>query len=549
MLRHLHVENYALIENLDMDFDTGLNIITGETGAGKSILLGALGLLLGDKNDSGAMRDASKSCIIEGVFDLDRESFGEWFEENDLDFEEQTTIRRTITASGKSRAFIGDLPVQLSLLRELGERLIDIHSQHRNLLIKDDSFRLGIIDSVAEQLDTVTEYRKSYFLMGTLRRELAEITAQVEASRKQFDYISYQYEQLKNAGLREGELEELEEEYLMLTNADNIRTAIEGSLSSLDEEETGVLARLKNMSNEMERIVEIFPRTGDVVERLKSSLIELRDITDELNNMADGIESNPERLEVVGNRINTLYDLQQKHNVGNIAELIALREEYRLQIEAMEGESESTTRLQGQIDAAQQKCNKLASQITNGRTKAAPIISKTVVAMLQKLGIESAVFEVAVTPSEELRASGADNVEFLFSANRGMTPRGIDKIASGGEISRVMLALKALMARRADLPTIIFDEIDTGVSGRVADAMGEIVAELGGQMQVVNITHLPQVASKGKCHMQVYKEEGHTHIRKLTAEERVTTIAAMLSGSTITEAAIAQAQQLLGGQQ
>lgn len=231
MLRHLHVENYALIENLDMDFDTGLNIITGETGAGKSILLGALGLLLGDKNDSGAMRDASKSCIIEGVFDLDRESFGEWFEENDLDFEEQTTIRRTITASGKSRAFIGDLPVQLSLLRELGERLIDIHSQHRNLLIKDDSFRLGIIDSVAEQMDTVAEYRKNYYLMGTLRRELAEITAQVEASRKQFDYISYQYEQLKNAGLRDGELEELEEEYLMLTNADNIRTAIEGSLS------------------------------------------------------------------------------------------------------------------------------------------------------------------------------------------------------------------------------------------------------------------------------------------------------------------------------
>ncbi len=547
MLQHLHVENYALIESLDIDFDGGLNIITGETGAGKSILLGALGLLLGEKNDSGAQRDSSKSCTVEGVFDIDRESFGGWFDENDLEWESPLTIRRVITASGKSRAFVGDLPVQLSVLRELGERLIDIHSQHRNLLIKDDSFRLDVVDSVADHLDLVAEYRQAYNSLGVLRREFAEMQSRVEASRKQYDYISYQYEQLKAASLREGEQQELEEEYLMLTNADRIRGAIEGSLGALDEEQTGVLARLKGMTSEIGRVVEIYPRTEPIGERLKSVLIELRDISDELNGMVDAVDSNPERLEIVGARINMLYDLQHKHNVDDVSKLIALREEYRQQVEEMELSDENATRMQKQITQAEERCVHLAERITKGRVKATATISKSVVSILRRLGIENAVFEVSVTPAEELRASGGDAVEFLFSANEGMAPRGIDKIASGGEISRVMLALKALLARRADLPTIIFDEIDTGVSGRVADAMGEIVAELGGQMQVINITHLPQVASKGECHLLVYKQEGHTHIRKLSTEERTTAIAAMLSGSTVTDAAMEQARELLGG--
>ncbi len=545
MLQHLRVENYALIERLAIDFDGGLNIITGETGAGKSILLGALGLLLGEKSESGVQRDSSKSCSVEGVFTLDRATFEGWFEENDLDFEEQITIRRVISAAGKSRAFIGELPVPLATLRELGERLIDIHSQHRNLLLKDDSFRLNIVDSVAEQHELVAEYRTEFQSLGAMRRQLAELRQGIEATQKQHDYIAYQYEQLKSANLRDGEQQELEEEFSMLGNADRIRTAIEGSLASLDEEENGVLARLKSMTAEMGRIGDIFPRSTPFTERLQSTLVELRDITSELGSMVDGIGANEERFAAVSDRINTLYDLQQKHRVESISELIALRDEYGAQLEVLEQSSENTARLERQIAQCEKRCCQLAERITKGRKKAAPTISKSVVDMLARLGIEKAVFEVAVSEAEELCSSGADNVEFLFSANSGMPPRSIDKIASGGEISRVMLTLKALMARRADLPTIIFDEIDTGVSGRVADAMGEIVAELGGQMQVINITHLPQVASKGGRHLLVYKSDGASHIRALSPEERVEHIAAMLSGSTITEAAMEQARELL----
>lgn len=546
MLQLLKVENYALIESLEIDFARGLNIITGETGAGKSILLGALGLLLGGKSESGAQRDASRSCMVEGVFELDRTAFEGWMEENDLEWEPQVSIRRVITPSGKSRAFIGDMPVQLSLLRELGERLIDIHSQHRNLLIKDDSFRLDIVDGVAGQQDLVESYAEEYTRLGKLRRELSQMQREVEAERKQYDYISFQYEELKAAQLREGEQQELEEEYAMLTNADRIGEAVGGAIASLDEEQTGVLVRAKTMATELGKVADIFPRTAPLAERLQSVYVELRDIAAELGDMIDGVGADDARLESVSARINTLYDLQQKHRVGSVSELIELREEYHKRLEAMELSSENSARMEQEIAQTESRCLKLAERITAGRRKAAPTISKSVVGMLTKLGIESAVFEVSVEPTGELCASGADRVEFLFSANKGMAPRSIDRIASGGEISRVMLALKALMASRAGLPTIIFDEIDTGVSGRVADEVGEIVAEMGQTMQVINITHLPQVAAKGDSHLLVYKSEGATHIRKLSAEERVEHIAAMLSGSTITEAAVEQARQLLG---
>ncbi len=546
MLQQLKVENYALIESLEIDFNRGLNIITGETGAGKSILLGALGLLLGGKSESGVQRDASRSCTVEGVFEIDRNAFEEWFEENDLEWEEQISIRRVITASGKSRAFIGDMPVQLSVLRELGERLIDIHSQHRNLLIKDDSFRLDIVDGVAAQQELVAEYAAEYARLGALRRELAEMTREVEANRKQYDYISFQFEELSAAKLKEGEQAELEEEYAMLTNADRIGEAVGGALASLDEEQTGALVRIKTMASELTKVTDIYPRTAPLAERLQSAYIELRDIAAELGDMVDGIGTDEARLETVSSRINTIYDLQQKHRVTSVTELLALQEEYRAKLEAMNLSSENTARMEREIEQTKVRCTKLAERITKGRQGAAPVISKSVVEMLQKLGIENAVFDVSIEPLSELCASGADNVEFLFSANKGMAPRSIDRIASGGEISRVMLTLKALMASRAGLPTIIFDEIDTGVSGRVADSMGEIVAEMGQGMQVINITHLPQVASKGECHLLVYKTDGASHIRKLTADERVQHIAAMLSGSTITDAAMEQARQLLG---
>ncbi|MBQ8863790.1 MAG: DNA repair protein RecN [Rikenellaceae bacterium] len=546
MLQQLRVENYALIESLEIDFNRGLNIITGETGAGKSILLGALGLLLGGKSESGVQRDASRSCTIEGVFEIDRATFEEWFDENDLEWEPQVSIRRVITASGKSRAFIGDMPVQLSVLRELGDRLIDIHSQHRNLLIKDDSFRLNVVDGVAEQHALVAEYSAEYHRLGALRRRLAEMQREVEEYRRQYDYISFQYQELSTAKLKEGEQQELEEEYAMLTNADRIGEAVGGALASLDEEQTGALMRVRAMAGDLSRVADIFPRVAPLAERLQSAYVELRDIAAELGDVVDSVGADESRLESVSTRINTIYDLQQKHRVTSVAELLALQEEYRTKLEAMDTSSENSARMREEIAAVEQHCHTLADRITEGRRKAAPVISQSVKSMLSRLGIASAVFEVSIEPTEELSANGADCVEFLFSANPGMPARSIDRIASGGEISRVMLALKALMASRAGLPTIIFDEIDTGVSGRVADEVGEIVAEMGHGMQVINITHLPQVASKGDSHLLVYKTDGATHIRKLSTEERVEHIAAMLSGSTITAAAQQQARELLG---
>ena len=520
MLRRLSVENYVLIDKLEMELDPHLNIITGETGAGKSILLGALGLLLGAKNDGSAMKDAARNCVVEGTFDLSGRDMEAFFAGNDLDYAPETTVTRMITPTGKSRAFINDLPVQLAQLREFGTRLIDIHSQHQNLILSSEEFRTSALDTVAGNGELLAQYAAQYTRLTELRRRLA--------------------------ALREGEQAAIEEELAVLENADRIGEVLTTLRNALDADETGVLTLLKNSENDLTRIREHFPAAGEYAARLHSVLEELKDIDNAVAADSERLDADPERLAKLAARLDALYALQQKHRVASEAELIAARDRYAAQLAAIVHGDEEIAAAEKELDAAAQKAGSLADRLHKARAKAAPAFEKQILATLVQLGMPETVFRVALTPLPDLGRTGGDGVAFLFSANRNATPQSVERIASGGELSRVMLALKALLARRMQLPTVIFDEIDTGVSGRIADAMGEIIESLSATLQVVDITHLPQVASKGAAHFVVYKRDGRTDITRLTDEERITEIAKMLSGSRITDAAIAQARILLG---
>ena len=525
MLRRLSVENYALIEKLEMELDPHLNIITGETGAGKSILLGALGLLLGAKNDGSAMKDAARNCVVEGTFDLSGRGMESFFDENDLDYAPETHVTRMITPAGKSRAFINDIPVQLAQLREFGTRLIDIHSQHQNLILSSEEFRTSALDTVAGNGGLLAQYTAQYARLSELRRQLAALREAAADGRRDEEWLRFQCEELTAANLREGEQAATEAELAVLENADRIGEVLTTLRNAFDADETGILTLLKNSENDLVRIREHYPATGEYAERIHSVLEELKDIDNAAAADCERIDADPERLAKLSARLDTLYALQQKHRVASEAELIAARDGYAARL---------------------QKAAALADRLHKAREKAAAGFAKQILATLTQLGMPDTVFEVALTPLAELGRTGRDNVVFLFTANRSATPQPVERIASGGELSRVMLALKALLARCMQLPTVIFDEIDTGVSGRIADAMGEIIESLSATMQVVDITHLPQVASKGSAHFVVYKQDGRTGIRRLTAEERITEIAKMLSGSRITDAAVAQARILLG---
>lgn len=549
MLRTLTVENYVLIDRLEMELDRSLNIITGQTGAGKSILLGALGLLLGNKAEGGAMRDESRNCVIEGVFDVEGYGLEVFFDENDLDYDPSLTIRRVITPAGKSRSYVNDLPVGQGVLRELGVRLVDIHSQHRNLILSDDKFRIGVVDRIAGCGELVGEYRKVYEELQAAERELAALRAEAERNRRDEEWIRFQVEELTAANLREGELARIEAEQSVLANADAIGEAIVASRNALDDEQMGVLLQLKTIEQAMNGIALTLPLAGELFERVHSALLDLKDVSSELATAAEHIDADPERLSQVVARIDLIYSLQQKHRVTTEAELIALREKYSAQLQTITTGDERIAALEQHIKDLHAEALRRADEIHAERTKAVPSIDSELGATLAELGMPSARFTVEVAAQEELSATGRDRVSFLFSANVGLSPQPVEKIASGGEISRVMLALKALVARSMQLPTIIFDEIDTGVSGQIADAMGRIISDLSRSMQVINITHLPQVASKGKTHFVVYKEDtllgAMTSIRQLSARERVDEIAKMLSGSTVTSAAMEQARCLL----
>lgn len=546
MLRRLSVENYALIEKLEMELDPHLNIITGETGAGKSILLGALGLLLGAKNDGSAMKDAARNCTVEGTFDLTGSGLEAFFAENDLDYAAETTLTRVITPAGKSRAFVNDVPVQLAQLRELGTRLLDIHSQHQNLILSSEEFRTAALDTVAGNKELLAQYAAQYARMTELRRELASLRDAAERGRRDEEWLRFQCDELTAAALREGEQAELEEELAVLENADRIGEALTGLRNALDNDETGVLTQLKNAENALGHLRGHYPTAGDFADRLHAVLEELKDIDASAAAASERVDADPERLAKRSARLDALIALQQKYRVADEAELIALRDRSAAQLAAIVHSGEEIAAAEQALREAADQAEALAERLHKAREKAAAGFAKEILTTLARLGMPDTVFQIALTPRPELDRTGRDQVQYLFTANARMTPQPIERVASGGELSRVMLAMKALLAKRMQLPTILFDEIDTGVSGRIADAMGEIIESLSASMQVVDITHLPQVASKGSAHFVVYKRNGRTEITRLSDDDRIAEIAKMLSGSQVTQAAVAQARILLG---
>ncbi|MBR2326919.1 MAG: DNA repair protein RecN [Alistipes sp.] len=544
MLRRLLVENYALIEHLEIEFDSSLNIITGETGAGKSILMGALALLLGAKNDSTTIKDNSRACIVEGEFDIAGLGLEEAFEELDIEYDNETIIRRTISPSGKSRSFVNDQPVQLADLKQLGAYLIDIHSQHQNLILSSPQFRIRAIDTIAGNSELLAEYGNAYTALQEAKHALSELQQAAKRNADEEDWLRHQAEELRGANIRVGEVEEAEQELRTLENADSISEALQHVTQSLDEEVTGVLTTLRESENALRRISDNYASAGELIERLHSAAVELKDISATAMTDLERIEANPERLDAINSRLDLIYTLQRKHRCEGIEELIALRDKYTEQLSAIEHSDELLAEAEAKVAECEAKVTALAVKLHDSRVKASPAFANAVVEILQKVGMADAKFTIAITPCTPT-SSGADTVDFLFSANASVEARPIEKIASGGELSRVMLALKTILAQHLALPTIIFDEIDTGISGRTANDVGDIIAYLAESMQVIDITHSPQVASKGSRHFLVYKEQSRTHIKPLATEERIEEIAKMLSGNTITDAALAQAKHLL----
>ena len=543
MLTRLSIENYAIIEQLDVEFDGRLNIITGETGAGKSIMLGALALLLGNRSDSSIFKSAERNCVIEGEWHI-TESLKPLFDELDIPFEEQTTIRRIVTPAGKSRVFVNDMPTTVADLRRLSDNLIDIHSQHQNLILSSEEFRQTALDAVAGNTSLSAEYRTAYQTYRAAEQALSELNESVARLHSEEEWLRHQCDELSAANLRDGEIEELEAEQQQLANADSIGEALGVLHEVLDNDTNGTLLVLKERRSALSRIEAYYPMATELRERLDSIAIELKDIDSTVAALLRSVDDNPQRLEEVENRLDTLYSLCRKHRCDDIAALRQLHTKYQQQLDTIEHSNEQQQLLEKQVAHSKQQAEQLSTALHAQRTKVAPQLEAEVVSILHSVGMVEAQFKVSIE-EVPMHASGADRIAFLFSATKGATPRPIERIASGGELSRVMLALKATLAKSVELPTIIFDEIDTGISGRVAAAVGDIIAGLSQSMQVIDITHLPQVASKGDRHLLVYKNEGTVQIKALNDEERVSEIAAMLSGDNITEAAINQARNLL----
>ena len=554
----MSIENYALIQQLELELSPSLNIITGETGAGKSILLGALGLIMGNRADTAVLKDSGRNCVIEGLFDMGGYGLETFFDENELDYERHTVIRRIVTPAGKSRAYVNDLPVQLATLRELAAHLIDIHSQNQGVLVADGEFRIRVLDSLADNRGLRAEYGRAYRALREREQELARLREEVGRNRRDEEYMRFQWQQIAALGLHEGELQELEAEQRELSNAEGILAALSEAGGLMENDETGVLAALKTAEAALQRIGGVLEGTSDLAARIHSAYVELKDVSGEVASLAGRIEDNPARLEAVDNRIGAVSDLMRRYGAPNQLhygaassdELLALGNDLATRLEAITDSDAEIAELEAETGALRVTAEGLAAAVTASRTEASALFDEAVGRVLARLGMPSARFVTEITPSGALSPSGADSVRFLFNANGGEGLQSLERIASGGETSRVMLALKSIVARSTKLPTILFDEIDTGVSGKIADAMGRIIAELGDSMQVVNITHLPQVASKGETHFLVYKEASPsgnvTRIRLLDREARVGEIAKMLSGSEVTEAAVAQARALLG---
>ena len=552
MLQSIYIRNYALINELEIDFNNGLNIITGETGAGKSILLGALSLILGQRADTTVLKDKSQKCLVEAKFLIKNYQLKEFFNQNDLDYEDITTIRREITDNGKSRAFINDTPVNLPVLKDLSAFLIDIHSQHESLFLADDHFQLSLVDSFANHQLLLDNYYNKYVEYNRLTEEYSSLLRNADKAKSDLDYFQFQYEQLEALKLIGGEQETLEEELEQLTHAEEIKLNLSNAYNLLTGEDIAVISNLKQAKSSIESISKYIKEGEDLTKRFESVYIELNDLTSELEKINDRVEHNPERIEFIRERLDNIYSLQQKHKVSTIPELIQIKNELQQKIDLITSYDFETEKIKKHIDILKKELEELAHQISENRKKICPNIERKIVEMLQQLGIPNAAFKVQQIPSEVFLATGKETIKFLFSANKNVLLEDISKVASGGEMSRVMLSIKSLIVETKTLPTIIFDEIDTGTSGEIADKMGAIIKRMSGKMQVINITHLPQIASKGDFHYLVYKKDNHettnTYIKLLNQEERITEIAKMLSGEALSEAAIQNAKVLLSKQ-
>lgn len=549
MLQSIHIQNYALIETLDIRFGSGFSVITGETGAGKSIMLGAIGLLLGQRADSKAIKDGATRCVIEATFDISAYGMEQFFERNELEYDRECILRRELLASGKSRAFVNDTPAPLSVMKELGEKLIDIHSQHQNLLLNNETFQLNVIDSIAGNREELDTYQSAFVRYRDLCRESERIAVLAAQSKSDEDYLRFQLQQLDDASLKEEEQETLEQEADLLNHAEEIKAGLYRTEQTLSGDDTNLLGMLKECLNILQGVQKVYPSAADLVKRMESNYIDLKELAYEISTAQESIEFNAGRLDYVNERLNLIYTLEQKHRVSSTAALLALADGYRQKLNEIDSYDEQLAALEKQKTEQYTKVKELAGALTAKRTVAAEIIRKKMQERLAPLGMPNVRFAVELSPRPEPGPDGADHAAFLFSANKNAGLQNLSSVASGGEIARVMLSLKALIAGATELPTIIFDEIDTGVSGEIADKMAAIMEEMGRCMQVISITHLPQIAARGAEHYHVYKQEGETsvssHIRRLSPDERIDEIAHMLSGAVLTDAAVNNARVLL----
>lgn len=550
MLKSLFIQNFVLIDSLDIQFEKGFSVITGETGAGKSIILGALSLVLGQRADGKSIKKDADKCVIEAVFDIRQYSLEPFFLSNDLEYDAESCIlRRELYASGKSRAFVNDSPVSLAIMKELGTKLIDIHSQHQNLLLGDNHFQLRVVDVMAENEILLILYRKEYSRYQALKKELKELKEKAAQTKQEEDYIRFQLDQLEEAHLSAGEQEELEQEQETLSHAEEIKGTLYKVSQLLDGEEMGGVQLIKEAYSAADSLERYFPRAKEIGERLRTAYIDLNDLVSEIEMLKDDVEFNPERLDFVNERLNTIYSLQQKHHLNTVDELLQLQAQYEQQLNDINSFDEQIADLQRQLDASYRELLQQAAVLSGQRKIASEALAKQLVQMVMPLGMPNVRFHVDITPREEPDSDGMDEVCFLFSANKSGELQPVAQTASGGEISRLMLCIKAMIAGFTALPTIIFDEVDTGVSGDIADKMGNIMHDLGTKMQVFAITHLPQIAAKGQAHYFVYKTDVDdrtvTRIKRLDDDERVREVARMLSGASLTEASLANAKDLL----
>lgn len=550
MLKQLYIKNYTLIDTLDMAFHPGFSVITGETGAGKSIILGALSLLLGQRADSKMIKSGADRCIIEAHFDLRHFDLKSFFDSIDIDYDEADCIlRRELTSSGKSRAFINDSPVSLIQLKQLGQQLVDIHSQHKNLLLQEEDFQLNVVDLIAGNKELFNEYQNQFKEYQHSKKALDELKERIARASENEDYLRFQINELNEANLKEGMQESLEKESEMMSHAEEIKSALYSTETILSNEERCVISDLKEIVRSLENIQDVYPDISESIERIESCLIELKDISKEINNQAEHVEYDPHELESINEKLDCIYSLEKKHRVDSVEKLIEIRDNIASQLDQINNSDEELKRMEENVEKNLNQCKTLASKLSTERIRSAKVVEKEMINKLVPLGIPHVRFKIQIEP-KQLQADGSDRINFLFSANTNTDMQPIKDVASGGEISRVMLSLKAMISGAVNLPTIIFDEIDTGVSGKIAEKMAIIMKEMGhNNRQVISITHLPQIAAMGTSHYKVYKEESAngtiSRMSILNQDERVSEIAQMLSGETITESAINQAKELL----